>query len=150
MPLKQIRFNVEFVIDVEDITVETVKENFIHYKNFEEIIKDPKIYIDGNRVRKFLHAFINEDEILRTYIRNNIPHWAENYSKSGLEEVLSISKSFGWEDPLINAVLDRLSPEDKEFFQNAEKKDRLIEALELFFLAFKAKVSDFSSDYIEK
>src|SRR5437868_3723980 len=130
MPLKQVKFTVDFVVNVEDITDEDIRESpdFIDQKYLEK----------GRRERRLLYALLENKEAFQKYanftfislLRDMERLLGEKYPVDGSYEALI--------DHLKPAV-SALSEEDKEFIEK-DMKDGTFGDDALFFSAFNLDI----------
>ncbi len=144
MPLKQFKFTLEFLVNVNDITDETIRENAKAYSNSEEFFTNPDFLENQYRQKRLLHALISDESVLRKYVTQLFPDFLESKAKELTENFLLTHDNYDETVEIEKIAVDKLNKEDKDFFEEVEKKGIFAENAELFYEAISIDLADIS------
>lgn len=136
MSLKQFRFNLEFVIDIDDINEETegVSRRLENQPQHRE-----GIIGHTERQRRLLHALLNNRALLLQYVKQEFLDLLELDAREILEEHL-FDESENIDENTIRKVIKTLNTEDQKFYQEAENEGILSEQIEEITHAFSIRL----------
>ena len=144
MPLKQFKFTVEFTVNVNDITEETIKEQHKLYNEPKEYLTDSDYLEHKYRQRRLLHTLISDEQVLRKYVTQLFPEFLELDAKGLAESFLLAHNNYDETNEIVMSAVRKLEKEDREFFEEAEEEGVFSENAELFYQAITLDLADIS------
>ena len=134
MKKNQVKFSVDFVLTLENISDGKAKEN---YKDEAE-----KDFLNQSIVhqKSILNTLVENRELFKKYASQFLPYYAADEIPF-LESLLVDNKNPDASSDILKSVIKTLPENSRKFFNEAEKKDLLHQSLELLFSNLSVKIS---------
>lgn len=120
MILKQYRFVVECIFNIEDLTDEVVHRSLKPHLEYEDEIKDKETWERADRQRRLLHALLQNKQELEKYVRNEIAGQIQIVVHDEVSPQLEAQEDS--DDMLLRAIED-FEPQEAASFKNILDND---------------------------
>lgn len=148
MPLKQFKFTIEYVVNVEEKTDEEIVNNAKRYFASESIENGEHLK-EYEPMKRLLAALVEDEETLLKFTKLRFQGLAEAYADELLKAEFPFGRELDEEKIILFPIIERLSAEDQEHFANAEKNEMFSESIDLVFSAFKLGLLNFSVEEVQ-
>ena len=133
MPLKRYKVTFEFFLDIDELTDELATENIRRYSNFTELVRSPEHWEHVERQRHLLQALLEDEEVLREYVQNEVASQLEVRVEEQVKERLG---DIDRDEDILIPLIDQLPPEDAVPFEEAIENGVFYENTEEFSRCF--------------
>lgn len=149
MPLKQFKFTLEYIVNVEEKTDEEITANAEQYYHSESL-ESGEYLKEYERMKRLLAALLEDEEALLLFTKLRFQGLTEAYADELLRTGFPFENESVEEKKILSPIIERLSSEDQESFAEAEKNGVFSESIDLVFSAFRLGLLKFSVEEVQE
>ena len=132
---KRLRMTLDFEVEVEELTDETLREFYGGSGSFEELVGDAETWANLNRQVRLQRALLEDEEALRRFLTYVVTDEVDPSLDSRLGEVFGEDA----DEEILGAVFSRLDAEDAEYFREVRAAGALFDSTEVLNLGFRVR-----------
>jgi hypothetical protein len=125
---KRLRVALDFVVEVEELTDETLRDYYSQFPGFDEKVADA-VWADLSRQIRLQRALLEDDEALKMFLAYVVTNEVDSSIDSRLREAFGVGGERA-DEVILESVFSRLDAEDARYFREASKSESLFEAVE--------------------
>lgn len=135
---KQLRMTLDFEVEVEEVTDESLRDYYSRWSNYEEIVGDAELWANLSRQISLQRALLEDEAALRNYLVYVAADRVDPSSDSRLCEIFGVGGKQAEED-ILGPVFGRLGEEDARYFSEVSVEGALFESIEVLSQSFKVR-----------
>jgi hypothetical protein len=135
---KRLRMVLDFEVEVEELTDESLREYYRRMGNFEEMVDDAELWANISRQIRLQRVLLADEQVLNMYLTFVAAVEVDGSTDSELAGVFGVGGDTPEED-IFDPLFSRLSPEDERFYRLVSAEGILFEQIEPLSRSFKAK-----------
>lgn len=143
--LQQYKITLEFVLDVDELVEDVVRDIYKRTMNYEEIMQDPETWEHAERQRRLLHALLANPAVLQRFVRYKAVDLLETYGNDLVKEELAVEEEV---ERILDPILTHLNLEDATTFREAIEHGYFYESTEAFDNCFTIRLARANIDEI--
>lgn len=125
---KRLRVALDFVVEVEELTDETLRDYYSQFPGFDEKVADV-VWADLSRQIRLQRALLEDDEALEKFLAYVVTNEVDSSLDSRLCEAFGVGGERA-DEVILESVFSRLDEEDASYFRTAAESGTLFEAVE--------------------
>ena len=125
---KRLRVSLDFVVEVEDLTDETLRDYYSQSPGFDEKVADA-VWADLSRQIRLQRALLEDDDALEKFLAYVVTNEVDSNLDSRLREAFGVGGERA-DEVILESVFSRLDEEDASYFRIAVELGTLFEAVE--------------------
>jgi hypothetical protein len=138
---KRLRMTLDFEVEVEEVTDESLHEHYRKSANYEELVGDSEWWENARRQGRLQRALLEDEEALRKYLTYVAAVEVDPSSDSRLCEVFGVNVERAEED-ILGAVFGRLGTEDARYYREVSAEDNgLFDSVEVLSSAIRVRLT---------
>jgi hypothetical protein len=146
---KRLRMVLDFEVEVEELTDESLREHYQHMGNFEEVVGDAEFWDNVRRQIRLQRALLADEQVLNKYLSYVAAVEVDGSTNSELAEVFGVGGDTPEED-IFEPLFSKLSQDDERFYRQVSEEKILYEQIEPLSMSFKAKWIGATLEEIER
>lgn len=135
---KRLRMTLDFEVEVEELTDESLREYYRRFPNFEEALGDEELWANISRQVRLQRALLEDEQVLNKYLTFVAAVEVDGSNDSGLAVVFGVGGETP-EENIFGPLFSRLSEEDERFYREASAEGILFDNIEPLSRSFRAK-----------
>jgi hypothetical protein len=135
---KRLRMVLDFEVEVEELTDESLREYYRRMGNFEEVVGDAECWDNVRRQIHLQRALLEDEQVLNKYLTYVAAVEVDGSTNSELAEVFGVGGDTPEED-IFEPLFSKLSQDDERFYRQVSAEQILFEQIEPLSRSFKAK-----------
>lgn len=135
---KRLRMTLDFEVEVEELTGESLREFYGGSGSFEELVGDAETWANLNRQAKLQRALLEDEEALGRFLTYVVADEVDPSLDSRLGEVFGAGGEEADEE-ILGAVFSRLEAEDAEYFREVREAGALFDSTEVLHQSFRVR-----------
>jgi hypothetical protein len=125
---KRLRVALDFVVEVEELTAETLRDYYSQFPGFDEKVADA-VWADLSRQIRLQRALLEDDEALEKFLAYVVTNEVDSSLDSRLREAFGVGGERA-DEVILESVFSRLDETDASYFRTAGESGTLFEAVE--------------------
>lgn len=125
---KWLRMALDFVVEVEELTDETLRDYYSQFPGFDEKVADA-VWADLSRQIRLQRALLEDDEALEKFLAYVVTNEVDSSLDSRLREAFGVGGERA-DEVILEGVFSRLDETDASYFRTAVQSETLFEAVE--------------------
>lgn len=134
---KRLRVALDFVVKVEELTDETLRDYYSQFPGFDERVADA-VWTDLSRQIRLQRALLEDDEALEKFLAYVVTNEVDSSLDSRLREAFGVGGERA-DEVILEGVFSSLGHEDASYFRTAVESGTLFEAVEAVTRSIRAK-----------
>lgn len=135
---KRLRMVLDFEVEVEELTDESLREHYRHMGNFEEVVGDAEFWDNVRRQIRLQRALLEDEQVLNKYLTYVAAVEVDGSTDSELAGVFGVGSDTPEED-IFEPLFSKLSQDDERFYRQVSAEKLLFDQIEPLSRSFKAK-----------
>lgn len=135
---KRLRMVLDFEVEVEELTDESLREHYRHMGNFEEVVGDTEFWDNVRRQIRLQRTLLEDEQVLNKYLTYVAAVEVDGSTDSELAGVFGVGSDTPEED-IFEPLFSKLSRDDERFYRQVSKGKILFDQIEPLSRSFKAK-----------
>jgi hypothetical protein len=132
---KQLRMTLDFMVSVNEITDESLRDYYRAFISYEELVGDAELWANIGRQVRLQKVLLEDDEALRRFLTYVVVNEVDSSLDSRLGEVFSVSGEC-IEEEIFEPVFSRLGEDDARYFREVSEGGALWENVEVLSRSF--------------
>lgn len=125
---KRLRMALDFVVEVEGLTDETLRDYYSQFPGFDEKVADA-VWADLSRQIRLQRALLEDDEALEKFLAYVVTNEIDSSLDSRLREAFEVGGERA-DEVILESIFSRLDEGDASYFRTAVETGTLFEAVE--------------------
>lgn len=125
---KRLRMALDFVVEVEELTDETLRDYYSQFPGFDEKVAGA-VWADLSRQIRLQRALLEDDEALEKFLAYVVTNEVDSGLDSRLREAFGVGGGRA-DEVILENVFSSLGHEDASYFRTAVESGTLFEAVE--------------------
>jgi hypothetical protein len=143
---KQVRVSIDIKFNLDEITEDDVKRDFMRSSNYEELIQDPIVWEIAERQNRLLRALLKDEELLNKFLTKwVVERFLESSTRGQVHSAFNVEER---EEELIEPAIASLDEEDIAFFKDVIESGAYAENTEHIFQKLEAAEVEMSVDIL--
>lgn len=126
---KRLRMGLDFVVEVEELTDEALRDYYGRFPGFDATVADARVWADLMRQQRLQRALLDDDEALEKFLAYVVTNEVNSSLDSRLREAFGVGGERA-DEVILESVFSRLAEEDASYFRTAVESGTLFEAVE--------------------
>jgi hypothetical protein len=135
---KRLRMVLDFEVEVEELTDESLREYYRRMGNFEEIVGDAELWANISRQIRLQRVLLADEQVLNKYLTYVAAVEVDGSTDSELAGVFGVGGDTPEED-IFEPLFSKLSQDDEMFYRQVSEEKILYDQIEPLSRSFKAK-----------
>jgi hypothetical protein len=134
---KRLRVALDFVVEVEELTDETLRDYYSQFPGFDEKVADA-VWADLSRQIRLQRALLEDDEALEKFLAYVVTNEVDSSLDSRMREAFGVGGERA-DEVILEGVFSSLGHEDASYFRTAVESGMLFEAVEAVSRSIRAR-----------
>jgi hypothetical protein len=134
---KRLRMVLDFEVEVEELTDESLRGYYRRFKSYEEMVGDSETWANVSRQLRLQRALLGDEEALGRFLTLVVVGEVDSRLDGRLGEVFAVGGMWG-EEEILGPVISRLDEEDANFYRELIEGEVLHENIEALSRSFRA------------
>jgi hypothetical protein len=135
---KRLRMVLDFEVEVEELTDESLRAYYRQFPDYEKTVGDRELWTNISRQTRLQRALLEDEQVLNKYLAFVATVEVDGSNDSELAEVFGVGGETPEED-IFGPLFSRLSEEDERFYREVSAEGILFENIEPLSRSFRAK-----------
>lgn len=128
----------DFELEVEELTDESLREYYRRMGNFEEVVGDAEFWDNVRRQIRLQRVLLADEQVLNKYLTYVATVEVDGSTDSELAGVFGVGGDTPEED-IFEPLFSKLSQDDERFYRQVSEEKILYDQIEPLSRSFKAK-----------
>lgn len=146
---KRLRMVLDFEVEVEELTDESLREYYRRMGNFEAVVGDAEFWDNVRRQIRLQRVLLADEQVLNKYLTYVATVEVDGSTDSELAGVFGVGSDTPEED-IFEPLFSKLSQDDERFYRQVSEEKILYEQIEPLSRSFKAKWIGATLEEIER
>jgi hypothetical protein len=146
---KRLRMVLDFEVEVEELTDESLREYYRRMGNFEEVVGDAEFWDNVRRQIRLQRVLLADEQVLNKYLTYVATVEVDGSTDSELAGVFGVGGDTPEED-IFEPLFSKLSQDDERFYRQVSEEQILYEQIEPLSRSFKARWIGATLEEIER
>lgn len=134
---KHFRMTFDFDVIISDITMERVHERANKFSNPDDALRNPLVWENGEREKRLLHALLEDDGILREYIKTQLIYMLDPEAQGDIKDVVEVEYR---DEKVLQPIFEKMDDKDAAYFADAIKAECFLDSIEHLSKSFETKI----------
>jgi hypothetical protein len=134
---KRLRVALDFVVEVEELTDETLRDYYSQFPGFDEKVAGV-VWADLSRQIRLQRALLEDNEALEKFLAYVVTNEIDSSLDSWLREAFGVGGERA-DEVILESVFSRLDEDDASYFRTAVESGTLFEAVEAVSHSIRAR-----------
>ena len=148
MLLKQYKINLEFTLDIQEISQFMVRSGLKDHQHYNEMVKAPGVWEHVDIQKRLQQALLANPEVLEKYLHKTMVDKLEAYAPSLIKEKMGDVEED--EKEILQPVIESLNADDAKFFNEVIEEGIFAENTRQFDDSFRLNLAKVAIVEVDK